>query len=177
METDCLHFILHVMSDKAAFVSGALVCLQRYRGNLYLSRSNSASRQRMHLHIYATTNIVSLWDYGSFTAIHVIRLAIKKNKQYIPLHLSVHSKSIYFQAVDDILSKTWFSQKNNNNNITTLTCLAISVRAKVLRDPLVQYSQGLNWYGNIDELAVLARGGAILKHCLSCSPITTHWDS
>ncbi len=31
--------------------------------------------------------------------------------------------------------------KNNNNNITTLI---ISVRAKVLRDPLVQYSPGLN---------------------------------
>ncbi len=29
----------------------------------------------------------------------------------------------------------------------------------------------------IDELAVLARGGAVLKHHLSCSPITTHWES
>ncbi len=38
------------------------------------------------------------------------------------------------------------------------------MRAKVLRDPLVQYSRGLNWYSNIDELAVLARGGAVLKH-------------
>ncbi len=59
------HFILHVMSDKAAFVSGALLCVQRYRGNLDLSHSNSASRwQRMNLHIYAATNSVSLWDYG-----------------------------------------------------------------------------------------------------------------
>ncbi len=66
---------------------------------------------------------------------------------------------------------------NNSNNITTLICLAISVRAKVPRDPLVQYSQVLNWYGNIDELAVLARGGAVLKRHLSCSPITTYWDS
>ncbi len=33
--------------------------------------------------------------------------------------------------------------------------------AKVLRDPLVQYYQGLNWYGNIDELAALVRGGAV----------------
>ncbi len=48
------HFILHVMSDKAAFVSGALFCVQCYRGNLALSRSNSASRwQRINLHIYA----------------------------------------------------------------------------------------------------------------------------
>ncbi len=27
------HFILHVMSDKAAFVGGALLCVQRYCGN------------------------------------------------------------------------------------------------------------------------------------------------
>ncbi len=53
-----------------------------------------------------------------------------------------------------------------NNNITTLICLAISVRAKVLHDPLVQYSRGLNLYGNIDKLAVLVRGGAVLKRCL-----------
>ncbi len=54
------------MSDKAAFVSGALFCVQRYRGNLDLSRSNSASRwQRMNLHRYAA--IECLWetlDYG-----------------------------------------------------------------------------------------------------------------
>ncbi len=30
------HFILHVMSDKAAFVSRALFCVQRYEGNLAL---------------------------------------------------------------------------------------------------------------------------------------------
>ncbi len=34
--------------------------------------------------------------------------------------------------------------KNNNNNITTFICLAISMRAKVLHDPLVKYSHGLN---------------------------------
>ncbi len=37
------------------------------------------------------------------------------------------------------------------------------MRAKVLHDPLVQYSRGLNLYGNIDELAVLARGGAVTQ--------------
>ncbi len=59
------HFILHVMSDKAAFVRGALFCVQCYRGNLELSRSNSASRWKIiNLHIYAATNSVSLWDYG-----------------------------------------------------------------------------------------------------------------
>ncbi len=47
------------MSDKAAFVSGALFCVQCYRGNLELSRW-----QRINLHIYAATNSVSLWDYG-----------------------------------------------------------------------------------------------------------------
>ncbi len=31
------------------------------------------------------------------------------------------------------------------------------MRAKVLPDPLVQYSRGLNWYGNIEELAVLSK--------------------
>ncbi len=51
------HFIVHVMSDKAAFVGGALLCVQRYRGNLDLS--NSAFRwQRINLHIYAATNSV-----------------------------------------------------------------------------------------------------------------------
>ncbi len=59
------HFILHIMSDKAAFVSGALLCVQCYRGNLALYHYNSTSRwQRMNLHIYAATNSVSLWDYG-----------------------------------------------------------------------------------------------------------------
>ncbi len=62
------NFILHVMSDKAAFVSRALFCVQRYRGNLELSRSNSGSRwQIINLHIYtvyAATNSVNLWDYG-----------------------------------------------------------------------------------------------------------------
>ncbi len=56
------------------------------------------------------------------------------------------------------------NNNNNNNNVTTLIYLVISVRAKVRSDPLVQYSWGLNWYSNIDELAVLARGGAVLKH-------------
>ncbi len=47
METDCFqnimdvvfNVILHVMSDKAVFVSGALLCVQRYRGNLASSNS------------------------------------------------------------------------------------------------------------------------------------------
>ncbi len=48
------YFILHIMSDKAVFVSRALLCVQRYRGNLALSRSNNASCwQRINLHIYA----------------------------------------------------------------------------------------------------------------------------
>ncbi len=49
------HFILHVMSDKAVFVRGALLCVQRYQGNLTLYHSNnSASRwQRINLHLYA----------------------------------------------------------------------------------------------------------------------------
>ncbi len=37
-------FGIRPMSNKAVFVSGALFCVQRYRGNLELSCSNSASR-------------------------------------------------------------------------------------------------------------------------------------
>ncbi len=59
-ENDGCHFhlILNVMSDKAAFVSGALLCVQCYRGNLALSNSASCW-QRMNLHIYAATNSMS----------------------------------------------------------------------------------------------------------------------
>ncbi len=53
------------MSEKAAFVSGALICVQGYQGNLDLYHYNSASRwQRINLRIYAATNSVILWDYG-----------------------------------------------------------------------------------------------------------------
>ncbi len=38
------HFILHIMSDKAVFVRGALFCVQHYPGNLALYHYNSASR-------------------------------------------------------------------------------------------------------------------------------------
>ncbi len=59
------HFILHIMSDKAEFVSRALFCVQCYRGNLELSRSNSTSCwQIINFHIYAATNSASLWDCG-----------------------------------------------------------------------------------------------------------------
>ncbi len=51
--------------------------------------------------------------------------------------------------------------KNNNNNVNTLICIAISVLAKVLHDPLVQYSRGLN---------CMARGGAVTPSKL----ITNH---
>ncbi len=59
------HFILQIMSDKPVFVSGALFCVQRYRGNLVLYQFISASCwQRINLHIYAATNSASPWDYG-----------------------------------------------------------------------------------------------------------------
>ncbi len=41
------HFILHLMSDKAAFVRGALFCVQRYRGALLLQQR--LRWQRMNL--------------------------------------------------------------------------------------------------------------------------------
>ncbi len=60
------HFILNVMSDKAAFVSGALFCVQCYRGNLELSRSNSVSRwQIINLPSKSPSNcspITTHWD-------------------------------------------------------------------------------------------------------------------
>ncbi len=63
METDCFQknldvifihiFIWHIMSDKAEFVSGVLICVQRYHGNLALSHSNITSCwQGINLHIY-----------------------------------------------------------------------------------------------------------------------------
>ncbi len=57
------NFILPVMSDKAAFESGALLCVQRYRENLDIYHSNSASCwQRINLHIYAAGHkSVVLW--------------------------------------------------------------------------------------------------------------------
>ncbi len=54
------YFILYIMSDKAAFVTRALFCVERCRGNLELSRSNSASRwQIINLHLYAATKSVT----------------------------------------------------------------------------------------------------------------------
>ncbi len=58
------HFILHIMSDKAAFVE---LCFVYSVTGETSSLSNSSSRwQRINLHIYiyATINSVSLWDYG-----------------------------------------------------------------------------------------------------------------
>ncbi len=71
-------------------------------------------------------------------------LELKNNKH------NTYYRCTYLYIVNAIIllkrktfSKTWFSQKKNNN-VTTLICLAIFVCAKVLRDPLVQYSRGLN---------------------------------
>ncbi len=137
-------------------------------------------RNRINMYIYAATNsAVGLWHkliqlYNSFSAIHVIMLELKSNKH------NTYYRCTYLYTVNAVIFKLLLSSflkpdlAQKNNNITTLICLAISVLAKVLHDPLVQYSPGLNLYGNIDELAVLVRGGAVLKCHLSCSPITTH---
>ncbi len=46
------HFLLRVMPDKVVFVSEALLCVQRYQGNLDLYHYNSASRwQGINLHM------------------------------------------------------------------------------------------------------------------------------
>ncbi len=73
------HFILHVMSDKAAFVRGALFCVQRYHGNIELSRSNSASRwQKINLPSKTRLNcspITTHWDSKPITTHFVFRKA------------------------------------------------------------------------------------------------------
>ncbi len=106
----------------------------------------------------------------------MLELKTKKHNTYY--------RCTYLYKVNAVLFKLLLTShlkreltKQNKNRITTLICLAISVRAEVLRNSLIQYSRGLKLYGNIDELAVLVRGGAILKRRLSCLPITTHWDS
>ncbi len=81
----------------------------------------------------------------------------KHNTYYRCTYLYIVNAVIFKLLLTSYLKRD-LAKKNNNNNITSLICLVISVRAKVLRDP--QYSRGLNWCGNIDELAVLARGGA-----------------
>ncbi len=45
------NFILHLLSDKAAFVRGVLLCVQRYRGNLALYSNSAFCWQRINLHI------------------------------------------------------------------------------------------------------------------------------
>ncbi len=47
------------MSDKAAFVSVALFCVQRYREN----SAYRWHRHYLHIYIYMATNSVTLWDY------------------------------------------------------------------------------------------------------------------
>ncbi len=69
MEINCFQNILDIImiSDKAAFVNGALFCVQRFCGNLELSRSNSAFvLAENNLHKYVATNSVSLWDCGIY---------------------------------------------------------------------------------------------------------------
>jgi len=49
---------LHVMSDKAAFVSGALLCVQRYWENLNLSNPTMPPAGREGICIYMWPQIV-----------------------------------------------------------------------------------------------------------------------
>ncbi len=132
------------MSDKAAFVSGALLCVHRGRGNLELYSYSASRWQRVNLHIYAATNSVSLWDYGinkfniTVCAIHVLILELKNNKHNTYYHCT------YLYIANAVILKLLLTSylkrylAKNNNNITTLICLAISVRAKVLCYPIFQ---------------------------------------
>ncbi len=61
----------------------------------------------------------------------------KHNTYYRCTYLFIVN-AVIFKLLTSYLKRD-LAKNNNNNNITTLICLAISVRAKVLRDPLVQY--------------------------------------
>ncbi len=63
----------------------------------------------------------------------------KHNTYYRCTYLYIVNAVIFKLLLTSYLKRD-LAQKNNN--ITTLICLAISVRAKVLCDP--QYSRGLN---------------------------------
>ncbi len=134
-----------------------------------------------HKKIYKVTNLKL-----SFTAIHVIMLELKNNKHNTYYHCT------YLYIVNAVIFKlllTYYLKRDlaqkNNNNVTTLICLAISVRAKVLAILLFSILRVWIVWRVIDIicqceliwLAALARGGAVLKCRLSCSPITMHWDS
>ncbi len=68
----------------------------------------------------------------------------KHNTYYRCTYLYIVNAVIFKLLLTSYLKRD-LVKKNNNNNVTTLICIAISVRAKVLRDPLVQYSRGLNY--------------------------------
>ncbi len=63
-----------------------------------------------------------------------------KNNKHITVAL-ICSQCSYFKML--LTSHLKCDLAKNNNNITTLICLAISMRANVLHNPLVQYSRGL----------------------------------
>ncbi len=107
----------------------------------------------------------------------MLELKNKTNITYYRCTYLYIVNAVIFKLVLTSHLKCDLAKNNNNNNITTVICLAISVRAKILLNSLVQYSRGLHLYGNIDKLAALARGGAVLKRRLSCSPITTHCNT
>ncbi len=68
----------------------------------------------------------------------------KQNTYYRCTYLYIVNAVIFKLLLTSYLKRDLVKKNNNNTNITTLICLAISVRAKVLRDPLVQYSRDLN---------------------------------
>ncbi len=79
----------------------------------------------------------------------------KHNTYYRCTYLYIVNAVFFKQLLTSYLKRD-LAKKNNNNNVTTLICIAISMRAKVLHDPLVQYSRGLDqaqiYYGNMDYL-------------------------
>ncbi len=59
-------------------------------------------------------------------------------------YLYIVNAVIFKLLLTSYLKRDLANKKEYYNNITSLLYLAISVRAKVLRDRVVQYSSGLN---------------------------------
>ncbi len=64
----------------------------------------------------------------------------KHNTYYLCTYLYIVNAVIFKLLLTSYLKRDLAKKNKIKNNVTTLICLAISVRAKVLRDPRVQCS-------------------------------------
>ncbi len=79
---------------------------------------------------------VGLWiNFNSFTAIHVIMLELKNNK-----HNTHYCCTYLYNLVNAIIFKLLLTSYLKRDLAKKTTTITISVRAKVLHNPFVQYS-------------------------------------